>query len=142
MIKLGRGDQVENIESHLILLRDTLSLYSIASIFHSYAKFIPVPIKRDTQRRNFILQLCEILLESPDLIKKNQELKNILKIMYAMATARILEIEPLWRSLCENLKSKNNLTQPEDLHLYSRIEQILNEHKRIDLLHFQDHTTK
>ena len=87
-IKLGRGDQVEPFENYLTLMFPRLSLYHISIIFFTYSKCIPIPLKNNTERRKFIMSLCEFLETKRELITQEENSRNLLYVMHGMAIGK------------------------------------------------------
>lgn len=137
LIRLGRGDQVDPIERHVFLMSSRLSFQLIASIFYTYAKHIPIPLKNNTPRRKFIMDLCEVLLENPELVRKEENINTLLQVLHAMAIGKIFEFGGLWRMIGEKLEGKGKLQHRDDIEKFEKVKKVLEENGQSNLLNAQ-----
>ena len=133
-IKIGKGDQVEDIERQVLLLSQNFSFYNFSEIVYKYAKFIPIPLKNNTDRRKFVIELCNIIENDENLISKEFEKKTLIHALYGLAVGKIFEFPRLWTLIVENFEKKGGAKTLDEGKMLLQIKKILEDNGQTNLL--------
>jgi hypothetical protein len=129
-VQIGRGDQVADIEKHYLLWAEKLSLQNFASVFYAYARFLPLPIRKETERRRFLVRVAEELEEKRKMFEEDGFERNVVWVMFGLARGRIFSTQKLWVAASESLKAKGGPKGKEDREIYEEVVGILREHNQ------------
>ncbi|OMJ68148.1 hypothetical protein SteCoe_34486 [Stentor coeruleus] len=125
-VKLLKGDQVDEFEKHILLLSHHANIQIIGSIFYNYAKHMPVPIKKNTERRRFMQELIELLESNNRIIDKNATTKDLVFTLYGMSVGNFFDKKEIWKKISEKA-TRLGIKNKEDKFLFEEIERILKE---------------
>lgn len=125
-IKLLKGDQVDEFEKHILLLSHHINMQIIGSIFYNYAKYMPVPIGKDTERRRFMQEMIEFLEKNYGIVDKTVSTKDLVFTMYGMAVGKFFDKTNTWKRILDRVNWLE-LKNKEDTFLFEEIGRILEE---------------
>jgi hypothetical protein len=129
-VRLGKGDNTDDIEKCVKLWYNRLNLHLIGNIFFAYAKHMPVSIKKETERRAFLIDISKYLVKNKEAWRDGND-KDVANIMWGLALARIFEFEDLWKKLYASIKDYEMIRSFKE---FEKVEEILQKEGKIDLI--------
>ena len=130
-VRLGKGDSVKEIEKCLKLWYDRMELHLFANVFFAYAKHMPIALKKNTDRSLFILDMAEFLQNDGRAWKGEVKDKDLINIMWGLATTRAFDCKELWRKLRSGVKDEVEMRKDRE---FAKVEEILTAAGRVDLI--------